>query len=267
MSEDFIEEQDAEWEEHVTTDIGQFAQIPLWFLELRPPPSSRAIHCLAVLLAKFADRHTNRCYPSRQTIGETMGASVDTVDRAVAELIKLGVLSKYGKVRADGQRSTNTYAIALTKPHQCEGYAANLRSPIAANLRSGGRKSARAEPELDNQNQKEPKKRTLASPLTPEEEDSFAAEFSDVPHVRDEIESIKGKPVYFVSKNKPAEMRRFLNFARDNARKFNTPRSAAGTVAQPSSAALHNPVPKSSFEDQKVRDKAAWKAAREKGFA
>ena len=39
------------------------------------------------------------------------------------------------------------------------------------------------------------------------------------------------------------------------------------TQAQPSSAALHNPVPKSSFEDQKARDKAAWKAAREKGFA
>lgn len=71
-----------------------------------------------------------------------------------------------------------------------------------------------------SESQRSKRTRTLASPLTSEEEDSFATEFSDVPHVRDEIEAIKGKPQYYISKNKPAEMRRQLNFARDNAIQF-----------------------------------------------
>jgi len=225
------EGQDDKWEEYVATDIGQFAQIPLWFLELTPRPSSRAVHCLTVLLAKWADRHTSRCYPSRQTIGEMMNASVDTVDRALAELVKLGVLSKSGGVRPDGSRGTNTYSISLARPHQCGGHAAPVPSGHAANLRRGSRTSARAEPESVNQNQKEPKKRTLASPLTPEEEQAFAVEFSDVPHVLDEIAAIKGKPPYYVSKNKPAEMRRYLNFARDRAIQFAPSRPSVTTRA------------------------------------
>ena len=103
-----------EYEQHVSTDIGAFAMIPLWYLETHP--SGRAVHCLSVLLAKFADRHTNQCWPTRQTIGDLMGCSPSTVDRAIEELREAGIVSTSGRVREDGSQTSNTYSIRLARP-------------------------------------------------------------------------------------------------------------------------------------------------------
>jgi len=88
------------FEQHVSTDIGAFAMVPLWYLETHP--SGRAVHCLSVLLAKFADR--------------LMGCSASTVDRALEELKEAGIVSTSGRVREDGSQTSNAYIIRLARP-------------------------------------------------------------------------------------------------------------------------------------------------------
>lgn len=182
-------------------------------------------------------------FPSQETISADLGFSVSSVKRALIGLVAKGFIKKQRR----GFQKGNLYTVDVQSLLDWAGASDDLiqvTETRMASISSEGPIIQVTEnfvtTNIQEGNKSKRSARTLASPLSPEEEGSFAAEFSDVPHVRDEIESIKGKPVYFVSKNKPAEMRRFLNFARDNSRKFNTPRSAAGNGTQPSSAALHN---------------------------
>jgi hypothetical protein len=79
--------------------------VPEWLLDTGI--SSRAVH-LYVLLGRYADRN-GESFPSRRTLAERLGCSVDSLDRAKAELIEVGALSVEERFDA-GQRS-NLYTI------------------------------------------------------------------------------------------------------------------------------------------------------------
>jgi len=82
------------------------------------------------------------------------------------------------------------------------------------------------------------------------------------------IEWSTGREYYDSTKDKQKYVLGRLEAAlKDKAKKSSTPRSAAGNGTQPSSAALHNPVPKNGFEDEKAEALAKFKAARAKGYA
>jgi len=117
---DFIEPSDLdhEWEQHVYTDVGAFAMIPLWFL--RKKPSDRAVHLMAVMLAEFGSA-TKNMWPSVKTLMEMTGASESSVRRSFKELQDLGVLRVESRTRPNGSSTSNAYHFRLTDPRFWEG--------------------------------------------------------------------------------------------------------------------------------------------------
>lgn len=79
-------------------------------------------------LADGADRATWSCYPSRKTLAEVGDCSVDTVDRAMKELIHAGHIKVSGRTRNGGGQSSNLYTLTPSR-----NYAAP--PPPAADLR------------------------------------------------------------------------------------------------------------------------------------
>jgi len=119
-------DQDPEWEQHVLTDIGSFAMIPLWFL--RKGPSARAVHLMAVMLAEFGSP-TKNMWPSVKTLAQMTNSSEDTVSRTFKELQTLGVLTVIHRTRPNGSKTSNAYRFDLRDPGFCGGDTAPMRHP------------------------------------------------------------------------------------------------------------------------------------------
>jgi hypothetical protein len=96
----------------VKSDIGRYAIIPEWLLVSGASP--RAIQLFAILACRYADRE-GVAWPSRKRLAEDMRASVDTVDRAIDELIELGALSINLRMREDRGQASNLYTLHLIK--------------------------------------------------------------------------------------------------------------------------------------------------------
>lgn len=69
----------------------RFAIIDEWLLDL--PVSDRAIRLYAIL-ARYADNATHKAFPSRATLAGRLQCSKASVDRAAAELVAYGAMSK-----------------------------------------------------------------------------------------------------------------------------------------------------------------------------
>lgn len=133
-------------------------------------------------------------------------------------------------------------------PSGTKGYTPRINEPsITINEPSLGRK---------------PKQAVKFEPLTDEQRGRLKEDFPGV-DVDEEIENARAHVSHAKWKVEYIGLRNWMK----NARKFNAPRSAAGNGTQPSSAALHNPVPKNGFEDEKAEALAKFKAARAKGYA
>jgi hypothetical protein len=85
----------------------KFAIIDEWVLNL--DISDRALR-LYVLLVRYADNHTHRAFPSRDTLANRMKCSKASVDRATQELIDQGAISKKQR-----HNSSLVYTVHLTK--------------------------------------------------------------------------------------------------------------------------------------------------------
>ena len=85
----------------------KFAIIDEWVLNL--PISDRALR-LYVLLVRYADNHTHRAFPSRETLATRMNCSKASVDRATQELIDHGAISKSQRMN-----SSLVYTVHVTK--------------------------------------------------------------------------------------------------------------------------------------------------------
>lgn len=109
------------------SDTGPFALVPVWVLDSEI--SALAIRVYAIH-ADFADRQGSH-YHSRKTIAGRACCSVDAVDRAHGELVKLGAL-KIERRRHDGRGdpTSNRYHVVRVIPN------------LAAQLRLGGREDA-----------------------------------------------------------------------------------------------------------------------------
>jgi hypothetical protein len=98
-------------------------------------PQARFVY---VLIASFADVNDRDAMLYRKTLADLLGKSVDTVDRAVQELVDAGYLEvqyQYGK---GGKQGANTYD--LYEPHTGRGrtHAAPPGTTGAAPMRRGG---------------------------------------------------------------------------------------------------------------------------------
>ena len=84
-----------------------FGRVPTWLLDAAV--SDRAVRLFA-LLTRYADRE-GRGFPGRRVLAERLRCSVDSLDRALRELVTAGALrvEERWNVDGDGGRLTNDY--------------------------------------------------------------------------------------------------------------------------------------------------------------
>lgn len=118
-----------------------FAQLPEWIL-FHPDLSDRAVRLFAVL-DRFAGDSTD-CWPSRAKLAERMGCTVDTIDRAKAELVKAGAIEvEHRTVCKPGgkpRHTSNLYVLVGTPPEQ--GGRTDAATSGGTPAATGGRESA-----------------------------------------------------------------------------------------------------------------------------
>jgi hypothetical protein len=95
----------------LNTDV-RFSIVPQWLLEAET--SDRAIRVYA-LIAGYADSETLTAFPSRETLAKRAGCHVKTIDRAIAELVQIGALTKQQRKNGD-EYSSNLYTIRRVPP-------------------------------------------------------------------------------------------------------------------------------------------------------
>tara|TARA_Y100000310_G_scaffold342834_1_gene447774 strand:- start:1101 stop:1856 length:756 start_codon:yes stop_codon:yes gene_type:complete len=135
----------------VKSDIGQFGIIPRWVIDRSP--TSKAIHLLAVLACKYADRE-GQAYPSRKTLARDLGGVHEiTVDRAIHELEEIGVLAvERNRLNAFGSPATNLYTLTLVQPPG----NIEVTTPGNSDVATPGNIDVDLTIPIGNQNQEEP---------------------------------------------------------------------------------------------------------------
>jgi len=113
----------------VTADVhaedGYYAVIPEWVLD--SDVSAQAIRLYAVL-RRYADQRTGHAHPSRRTLADRLQvADVKVVDRALADLTRIGAVTVYPRTDDAGDRSSNGYV--LHRAPMPQGRGANASTP------------------------------------------------------------------------------------------------------------------------------------------
>ena len=74
------------------------------------------MHVFALLAGMFADRTDNRCRPKRATVAKLLHCSLDTVDRALSELVRIGALEIHERTNDMGYRVASEYRLLFARP-------------------------------------------------------------------------------------------------------------------------------------------------------
>ena len=96
----------------ITADI-YWAMLPEWVLYA--PISANAVRLYGVL-ARYADKNTRKCHPSRRTLANHMRVSRATVDRALEDLVDIGAVVVSSRKSAKGDYTSNSYLLRFTPP-------------------------------------------------------------------------------------------------------------------------------------------------------
>ena len=115
-----------------STDL-PFAIVPEWLVDA--DCSDRAFRVYA-LLARYADSDGGGAIPGRRKMAQRLGCSVDTIDRAVAELIELGAVEREHRY-VEGRQTSNAYVVRRIPPEGDGTSAAPRGSGSAAADGSG----------------------------------------------------------------------------------------------------------------------------------
>lgn len=111
----------------------RFVIVPEWILDA--DVSANAVRVWAVLRS-YADNKTGECWPSRATVAKRCGQSVDTVDRAVKELVRVRALSVRRRKGKNGEPLTNLFRLVIHND------AAKKPLPRRKGAATGSRKGA-----------------------------------------------------------------------------------------------------------------------------
>lgn len=88
----------------------RFVIVPEWILDA--DVSALAVRTWAILRS-YADNETGEAWPSRSTIARRCGVSVDSIDRAIKELVKAGTLSVTRRKGKNGEPMTNLFRLVI----------------------------------------------------------------------------------------------------------------------------------------------------------
>ncbi len=111
----------------VYTDTGPFSIVPEWLLI---KVGSRAVHVYA-LLARCADLG-GECYPSRRYLADRAHCSMDSVDRAIAELVHAEAVIVAVRRNKDGGQQSNNYLVIRKVPDSAAPPGQSNDSPLGA---------------------------------------------------------------------------------------------------------------------------------------
>lgn len=109
----------------VSSETGPWAVVPLWVIT---GASAIGVKLYALLAAKWANRETASCFPSKRSIGSLLGVSESTVERAIKELVEIGALRVQPRTRQDGSPTSNLYTLVQVAPEP-EGASATPAGP------------------------------------------------------------------------------------------------------------------------------------------
>lgn len=96
------------------SNIGPYAMVPAWLLTA--PISDRAVRLYGIL-ARRANNDTGRCWPGRQRLANDCGGcSLDSIDRAMTELVELGAVTRQRQSVGPKGRAPNIYTVQFAPP-------------------------------------------------------------------------------------------------------------------------------------------------------
>ncbi len=105
------------------SDLGPFAVVPLRLIVAGV--SDRAVRVFALLASKYADKD-GKAFPSRAKIGIDLGASVDSVDRAITELVDSGFVVVSRRQGPKGDWTSNEYRLRYANDPDATGGSRSL---------------------------------------------------------------------------------------------------------------------------------------------
>jgi len=79
-----------------------FTITPHWIMDELPPVHRANGAAVWVAIGRHADRYTDECWPSRETIAAQIGKSRATVERAIDALERIGALERCGQRKGKG---------------------------------------------------------------------------------------------------------------------------------------------------------------------
>ena len=94
---------------HILCDKGNFFLIPIDIFDYDLKPKDLAVY---MVLSRYSDSN-GESYPSRNTIAENCNVSVDTVDKAMKELKKAGLVEVTPQF-SEGAQKSNLYKLIRT---------------------------------------------------------------------------------------------------------------------------------------------------------
>lgn len=127
------------------SQVGPYCIVPRWIA--RSAISDRAVR-VYVVLSLYADHESGVAYPAQQTIAEACGGcSIDSVDRALKELVAAGaIVIEARRQPGNQQQLTNLYHVMQARP-EAETRSAALR----IGTRSANQPESRSAPVRENQ--------------------------------------------------------------------------------------------------------------------
>jgi hypothetical protein len=149
----------------VFAEDGYYAVIPEWVLDA--DISAQAIRLYAVL-RRYADHRSREAHPSRRTLATRMHlADVKAVDRALADLKRIGAVETFERFTEDGDRASNGYRIKARGQDSSQGGGPNAIGGGGAEGRGVGvQKGEEPQPENHSQLNEGTRKRATAAPDT-----------------------------------------------------------------------------------------------------
>ncbi len=115
-----------------------FAQTPEWLLDA--DVSDRAIRLFAILTRYAGEK--DRAFPGRPKIAERCRCSVNSIDRAMAELVEVHAIVIEPHYRPDGSRTSNSYWIWPAVPEEgCPQGGGGVAPPVGRGAPTDGEAS------------------------------------------------------------------------------------------------------------------------------
>lgn len=134
--DDDLDEATIGWESARTV----FTQTPDWIIT--NPNINDAAFRTWVTIAKFADNHSKRAFPSAKKLQELRGKGRRVIFEHIRQLEEAGVLRREARYRPNGGRTSSHYTLAWDRPlapvqKTARGASAENRTPPDAENRAG----------------------------------------------------------------------------------------------------------------------------------